>query len=144
VQVLLIRIHEPQRLYASHMAALRGTMQVATFFEVLFPGAFATLLTRERLSHNNAPVVDQYGQRVGSFYGEKNYQYDFFVLTANGRVRRMPTRRSDLASFLESTPALPLTDYLRRNRPDPKDKQDMIAWIAFYNHYKAEQLPSQR
>jgi len=143
-QVLLVRLYEPAKLYASHSAALRGTMQVPMFFEVLHPGAFATLLGRERISHNNAPLVDQYGQTLGTFYGEKNYQYDFFLMNARGRVRRVPVKRSELARFLENDPPAVLVDYIRRNKPDPTERADLVALISFYNHLKADQLPVQR
>jgi hypothetical protein len=46
--------------------------------------------------------------------------------------------------MLEPAPKPLLTDYVRRNKPDPASKRDMIDLIAFYNQYKAEQLPVQR
>lgn len=138
-QVILVRFYEPERIYTSHAVALRGNMEVPSFFEVLYPGAFATLLSRDRLSQNNAPIVDQYGQAIGSFYGKQNYRRDFFVLNARGRVRRMPARRQELAEFLEKNPPEALRSYIKEHRPDPSSDEDMVAWIAFYNHYKSGQ-----
>ena len=138
-QVILVRFYEPERLFTSHTVALRGTMEVPSFFEVLYPGAFATLLSRDRLGQNNAPIVDQYGQAIGSFYGKQNYRRDFFVLNARGRVRRMPGRRQELAEFLEKDPPEALREYVKKHRPDPSSDEDMVALIAFYNHFKSGQ-----
>jgi hypothetical protein len=141
-QVLLVRLYDPPRLYTCHEAALRGTMQVPTFFEVIFPGAYATLLNRERISQNNQAVLDQYGQNNGTFYGQNQYQNDFFVLNSKGKVRRLPSSRKELARFFENQPPHALVDYIKRNKPDPSSKDDMVGLMAFYNHLKADQLPA--
>jgi|GEM_PF-6898974 len=141
-QVLLVRQYEPARLYAAHEATLRGTMAAPALFEVLLPGAFATLMVRERVGHNNAPLYDQYGQRVGTFYGQKQFLFDFYVLDHKGRVRRLPTKRKELVKFLDAAQPGQLVDYVRRHKPDPASKEDMIGWLSFFNHFKTEQPPS--
>ena len=139
LQVLLVRFDDPPRLFASHPAALKGTMEIPTFFEVIYPGAHYTLLCRDRLGQNNAPIVDQYGQPIGSFYGTQNYKHDYFVLNARGKVRKMPGRRQDLARFLDAAKPEALEEYIRQHKPDPAKQDDMVGLIAFYNHLRSGQ-----
>lgn len=137
-QVMLAAFLDPPKLYASHLAALRGNLEVPTFFEVLYPGPFATLLCRERASASNPNVVDQYGQPIGTFFGTEPKQ-EFYVLNAKGKVRKCPTKRAELARFIEAPPAEALTDYVKTNKPSPTSASDLVALVAFYNHLKAGQ-----
>jgi hypothetical protein len=138
LQIVMVRLYDPPRIFICQQASLHGHIPMPALFEVVLPGAFATLLMRASIGQNNAAIRDVYGQVIGTFYGNKKFKYTFYLADAEGKIRKVPHRTSSLARFLEKEPTPALLDYIKRHQPSTSSWQDMAGLIAFYNHLKAE------
>jgi hypothetical protein len=139
LQLLFVRLYDPPRVFICQQASLHGHVAMPALFEVVLPGAFATLLMRASIGTNNAAIRDVYGQVIGTFYGHKKFKYTFYLSDNEGVIRQVPRRTSALGKFLEKEPMPALEDYIKRHQPRTHSWQDMAGLVAFYNHLKAEQ-----
>jgi hypothetical protein len=135
--ILLVRTYNPAVLYTVHNAALQGTRLTPTLFEVIQPGAYATLLGRE-LSPRTVMATLPYGGMAGPGLITTGPFYNYFVLTDDGKVYPVPLKRKELDRLFNGQDGSILHTIARSQKTNPTLREDIIRFLQIYNEQKLQ------
>lgn len=124
-----------QREFYTFPFTLASNYETPTFFELLIQREHTSLLVREgfytRTFVDNNPYSWTYGRSVTQNFLESK----FYFLKNTGKISYFDGSKKGLMSLL-SDKSHRIEQYLRENRVDLNDKEDMTRIIKFYNDLK--------
>lgn len=105
---------------------LVSSYKTPVIFEVLVEGSI-TLLSRESITTRNVQTPYYYGS-----HQKEVLIYEYFFLDSEGNITRYTNKKKDLLAVLSARQSQ-VSEYIRANRLNFDDRNDLIRIIAFYN-----------
>lgn len=105
-----------------------GSYRTPVFFELLNEGKM-TLLTRETLEYRTYSSPYYYGSTSRLII-----TYKYYILNDSGNITEFIGKKSDLLRLMGKY-AGSVEDYMKENKLDVEDRQDIVKIIAYYNSF---------
>jgi hypothetical protein len=105
-----------------------GGYRTPVFFELLEEGKM-TLLTRETLEYRTTSSPYYYGSSTRLII-----TYKYYMLSDAGAITEFIGKKSDLLKLMGKY-AGSVEDYMRENKLDVEDRNDIVKIVAYYNSF---------
>ena len=127
---IIDQLSNAHRYFYSLPFALTGDYKAPVFFEVLHEGSLS-LLCREKVTTEtvNSPNNSYRNQR----FSRTVLDYDFYYLREHDQIRSYANRRNELLSIVMKDKADQIKKFMKKNRLDSDDREDLALIFQYYN-----------